>query len=87
MAFIIILLYISATIFLAFNWAYVIYAYIKNGETYVTVLQALGSSLQAQTFRWVSGITSGINTDIADAIMVCYDFQNPVPIKGILIPD
>ncbi|KAK0444693.1 hypothetical protein EV421DRAFT_1902758 [Armillaria borealis] len=70
MAFIIILLYISATIFLAFNWAYVIHAYIKSGETYVTVLQALGSSLQAQTFRWVSGITSGINTDIADAIMI-----------------
>ncbi|KAK0238366.1 hypothetical protein EDD85DRAFT_506661 [Armillaria nabsnona] len=44
MAFTIILSYISATIFLAFNWAYVIYAYIKNGGTYVTVLQALGSS-------------------------------------------
>ncbi|KAK0203201.1 hypothetical protein DFS33DRAFT_1489210 [Desarmillaria ectypa] len=66
----IILLYISVTIFLAFNWAYVIYVYIKNGETYVTILQALGSSPQAQTFCWVSGITSGINTDIADTITI-----------------
>ncbi|KAK0457369.1 uncharacterized protein EV420DRAFT_1644127 [Desarmillaria tabescens] len=70
MAFLIILLYMSATIFLAFNWAYVIYAYIKKGQTYVTVVQALGSSAQAQTFRWVSGITSGINTDIADTITI-----------------
>ncbi|KAG7444556.1 uncharacterized protein BT62DRAFT_1008219 [Guyanagaster necrorhizus] len=67
MVFIIILLYISATVFLAFNWAYVVYAYIKDGETCVTVLQ----SPQAQAFRWVSGITSGIiDTDIADTIMI-----------------
>ncbi|KAK0488509.1 hypothetical protein IW261DRAFT_1439797 [Armillaria novae-zelandiae] len=70
MALIIILLYISATIFLVFNWAYVIYAYSKKGEAYATVLQALSSSPQAQAFRWVSGITSGVNTDIAGTIMI-----------------
>ncbi|KAK0207705.1 hypothetical protein IW262DRAFT_1486681 [Armillaria fumosa] len=61
-------------------------AYFKNDETYVTALQALASSLQAQAYRWVSGITSGIDTDIADTIMICRDFKDSTPIKEILFP-
>ncbi|KAK0210033.1 hypothetical protein DFS33DRAFT_1401797 [Desarmillaria ectypa] len=71
MVFIIVFLYISTTIFVAVDWSFTQYTFIKNGETVATTIQAATSTSSPWLIlHWVSGLTSGLNTIIADAIMI-----------------
>ncbi|KAK0434378.1 uncharacterized protein EV420DRAFT_1654060 [Desarmillaria tabescens] len=71
MILIIIILYISTTIYVAVTWNFTQYTFVKNGETVATAIQAtISSSSSWLILHWSAGITSGINTTIADAIMI-----------------
>ncbi|KAG7453250.1 uncharacterized protein BT62DRAFT_990149 [Guyanagaster necrorhizus] len=69
---IIVILYILATIYVAADWSSIKYTFIDNGETLNTELQALttSSSHQWHIYHWLTGLTSGLATTIADAIMI-----------------
>ncbi|PBK95515.1 hypothetical protein ARMGADRAFT_1011349 [Armillaria gallica] len=69
------ILYVMATISLAFSWSFTRYAFIKNGETFWTVYQALiNRSRSLVTARVGMTVTSCIGTIFADATLIwrCY---------------
>ncbi|KAK0225016.1 hypothetical protein EDD85DRAFT_795251 [Armillaria nabsnona] len=72
MVLIIVILYMFTSIYMAIEWSFTQYAFVKNGETFVTTWNALtsGTSTPWLVFRWSSGIMSGLTTSIADAIMI-----------------
>lgn len=69
------ILYVMATMSLAFSWSFTRYAFIKNGETFWTVYQALiNRSRSLVTARVGMTVTSCIGTIFADATLIwrCY---------------
>ncbi|KAK0496170.1 hypothetical protein EDD18DRAFT_233334 [Armillaria luteobubalina] len=69
------ILYVMATISLAFSWSFTRYAFIKNGETFWTVYQALITNSRALVAARVGmTVTSCIGTIFADATLIwrCY---------------
>ncbi len=80
MVLIIVILYMFTSIYMAIEWSFTQYAFVKNGETFITTWNALtsGTSTPWLVFRWSSGIMSGLTTSIADAIMVCRNFWKPM---------
>ncbi|PBK92223.1 hypothetical protein ARMGADRAFT_1165940 [Armillaria gallica] len=69
---IIIILYISTSVYVAIEWSFTQYTFVKNGETFVTTWNAWtsGTSTPWLVYHWSSGFTSGLTTSIADAIMI-----------------
>ncbi|SJL05141.1 uncharacterized protein ARMOST_08514 [Armillaria ostoyae] len=72
MVVIIVILYMSTSVWVAIQWSFAQYAFVKNGETFATTWNALnsGTSIPWLVTHWSSGITSGLTTSIADAIMI-----------------
>ncbi len=65
------ILYVMATISLAFSWSFTRYAFIKNGETFWTVYQALITNSRSLVAARVGmTVTSCIGTIFADATLV-----------------
>ncbi len=81
MVLIIVILYMFTSIYVAIEWSFTQYAFVKNGETFVTILNAWGSGISTPwlVYHWSAGITSGLTTSIADAIMVCRNFWKFLP--------
>ncbi|KAK0445596.1 uncharacterized protein EV420DRAFT_919928 [Desarmillaria tabescens] len=71
MLFMVVLLYVLATIYLAFQWSFTQYAFIEHGQTFWSIFVGLQSVTdRAVTFRLVGSITGCISTVIADASMI-----------------
>ncbi|KAK0186136.1 hypothetical protein F5146DRAFT_962783 [Armillaria mellea] len=72
MILIIVILYMSTSVYVAIEWSFIQYAFVKNGETNVTTWNTWtgGTSTPWLVLHWTSGVTSGLNTTIADAIMI-----------------
>ncbi|SJK98320.1 uncharacterized protein ARMOST_01585 [Armillaria ostoyae] len=69
------ILYVMATISLAFSWSFTRFAFIKNGETFWTVYQALITNSRSLVAARVGmTVTSCIGTIFADATLIwrCY---------------
>ncbi|KAG7448632.1 uncharacterized protein BT62DRAFT_718563 [Guyanagaster necrorhizus] len=65
------IIYVMATISLAFSWSFTRYAFIKNGETFWTVYQALiNHSRSLVATRVGMTVTSCIGTIFADATLI-----------------
>ncbi len=76
MVFVIVILYMSTSVYVAIEWSFTQYVFVKNGETFVTIWDAWtsGTSTPWLVYHWSSGFTSGLTTSIADGIMVCHNF-------------
>ncbi|KAK0200702.1 hypothetical protein DFS33DRAFT_1070024 [Desarmillaria ectypa] len=71
MVFMVVLLYVLATIYLAFQWSFTRYAFIDHGQTFWWIFVGLQSVTdRAVTFRLVGGITGCVSTVIADSSMI-----------------
>ncbi|KAK0493369.1 hypothetical protein EDD18DRAFT_1406405 [Armillaria luteobubalina] len=69
MVLIIVFLYISTTVYIAIDWSFTQYIFVENVDP---IQAATNGSIDARwrMYHWTSGLTSGLNTIIADAIMI-----------------
>ncbi|KAG7440314.1 uncharacterized protein BT62DRAFT_997811 [Guyanagaster necrorhizus] len=67
----VVLLYILATLYMAFQWSFTRYAFIDQGQTFWSIFVGLQRVTdRAVTFRLVGGITGCVSTVIADSSMI-----------------
>ncbi len=87
MVFLIMLLYIFATISVAANWAFATMYLFTGKDSSSTFVRYL--------HRWPGTVALGMNSSVADWITVCYDLQyfslltwtNPSPCKDLALLD
>ncbi|KAK0473871.1 hypothetical protein IW261DRAFT_1501931 [Armillaria novae-zelandiae] len=68
MVLIIVFLYISTTVYIAITWSFTQYMFVENGADPRKASAII--SPRWLMLHWTSGLTSGLNTTVADAIMI-----------------
>ncbi|PBK70157.1 hypothetical protein ARMSODRAFT_956238 [Armillaria solidipes] len=68
MVFTIVFLYISTTVYVAIDWSFSQYVFVKNGTNPIQAISLI--TPRWLMLHWASGLTSGLNTTVADAIMI-----------------
>ncbi len=73
MTFIIVFLYISTMVYVAIDWSFTQYIFVENGAN-PSEASISGITSRWLMLHWTSGLTSGLNTTVADAIMVGFKY-------------